>query len=190
MKAALQEELLSLETMEEVQVLDLTQLHRKMWVQKRILEILEEEELYWFRRSHQNWLLKGDNNTDFFHRVANGRERKNTILSFLDGDNLIEGDSNLVKHAIDFYKTLFGPAPGNMLPLNGDLWDNGEKVDVLDNEELTKHFSEEEIKNALFQMEKNKAAGPDKIPIEFYQHCWEIIKEDILEMFGDFILGN
>jgi len=46
MKAALQKELLSLETMEEVQVLDLTQLHRKMWVQKRILEILEEEELY------------------------------------------------------------------------------------------------------------------------------------------------
>ena len=189
MKAALQEELLSLETMEEVQVLDLTQLHRKMWVQKRILEILEEEELYWLRRSHQNWLLKGDNNTDFFHRVANGRKRKNTIISLLDGDNLIEGDSNLVKHATDFYKTLFGPAPGNMLPLNGDLWDNGEKVDVLDNEELTKHFSEEEIKNALFQMEKNKAAGPDKIPIEFYQHCWEIIKEDILVMFGDFHSG-
>ena len=113
-----------------------------MWVQKRILEILEEEELYWLRRSHQNWLLKGDNNTDFFHRVANGRKRKNTIISLLDGDNLIEGDSNLVKHATDFYKTLFGPAPGNMLPLNGDLWDNGEKVDVLDNEELTKHFSE------------------------------------------------
>jgi len=81
-----------------------------MWVQKRILEILEEEELYWLRRSHQNWLLKGDNNTDFFHRVANGRKRKNTIISLLDEDNLIEGDSNLVKHATDFYKTLFGPA--------------------------------------------------------------------------------
>jgi len=39
-------------------------------------------------------------------------------------------------------------------------------------------------------MEKNKATGPDKIPIEFYQHCWEIIKEDILEMFGDFHSGK
>jgi hypothetical protein len=55
---------------------------------------------------------------------------------------------------------------------------------------LTQPFSKTEIKEALFQMEKNKAIGPDKIPIEFYQHCWEIIKEDIIEMFGDFYAGR
>ena len=55
---------------------------------------------------------------------------------------------------------------------------------------LTKPFSETEIKAALFQMERNKAAGPDKIPIEFYQHCWDIIKEDILELFRDFHEGR
>jgi hypothetical protein len=36
-------------------------------------------------------------------------------------------------------------------------------------------------------MKKNKAAGPDKIPIDFYQHCWEIIKEDVVEMLGNFM---
>jgi len=35
-------------------------------------------------------------------------------------------------------------------------------------------------------MEKNKAAGPDKIPVEFYQSCWNIIKADILDLFNDF----
>jgi hypothetical protein len=35
-------------------------------------------------------------------------------------------------------------------------------------------------------MEKNKAAGPDKIPIEFYQVCWNIVKYDILQLFDDF----
>jgi hypothetical protein len=35
-------------------------------------------------------------------------------------------------------------------------------------------------------MEKNKAIGPDKIPIEFYQSCWEIVKDDILQLFADF----
>ena len=39
-------------------------------------------------------------------------------------------------------------------------------------------------------MEKNKAAGPDKIPIEFYQTCWDIIKSDIIELFEDFHTGN
>jgi hypothetical protein len=29
----------------------------------------------------------------------------------------------------------------------------------------------EEVKSVVDQMEKNKAAGPDGIPIEFYQVC-------------------
>jgi hypothetical protein len=39
-------------------------------------------------------------------------------------------------------------------------------------------------------MEKNKAAGPDKIPIEFYQCCWNIIKGDIIQLFADFHEGK
>jgi len=35
-------------------------------------------------------------------------------------------------------------------------------------------------------MEKNKAVGPDKIPIEFYQTCWHIVKDDIVQLFCDF----
>jgi len=35
-------------------------------------------------------------------------------------------------------------------------------------------------------MEKNKAAGPNKIPIEFYQGCWKIVKNDIIQLFDDF----
>jgi hypothetical protein len=36
----------------------------------------EEEELYSLKRSHEKWLHEGDNNTEVFHRVANGRRRK------------------------------------------------------------------------------------------------------------------
>jgi hypothetical protein len=39
-------------------------------------------------------------------------------------------------------------------------------------------------------MEKNKAAGSDNIPIEFYQACWHIIKEDIVQLFSDFHQGK
>lgn len=59
-----------------------------------------------------------------------------------------------------------------------------------DNEQLCKPFSESEIWNALSQMEKNKAAGPDSIPIEFYQACWHIIKKDIVQLFSYFHHGR
>jgi hypothetical protein len=46
-----------------------------------LLHIFEEEELYWFKRSHENWLLKGDNNTVYFHRIANGKKRSKQSIS-------------------------------------------------------------------------------------------------------------
>jgi hypothetical protein len=39
-------------------------------------------------------------------------------------------------------------------------------------------------------MGKNKAAGPDSIPIEFYQASWQIIKKDIVQPFADFYQGK
>jgi hypothetical protein len=39
-------------------------------------------------------------------------------------------------------------------------------------------------------MANNKVAGPDNIPIELYQICWEIMKEDIINLFHDFHTGN
>ncbi|CAN6179481.1 unnamed protein product [Urochloa humidicola] len=189
-KLEAQNELLELEKMEEEQILNLQQMHRKIELQKLLMDMLEEEELYWAKRSHEKWLLEGDNNTDFFHRIANGRRRKGIIVSLKKGDELIEGDEEILKHATDYYKDLFGPAPGNVFPLDPGMWGAHEKVNSEDNEWLTRPFSEEEIKGALFQMERNKAAGPDSIPIEFFQSCWEIIREDILDLFNDFHQGK
>jgi hypothetical protein len=56
----------------------------------------------------------------------------------------------------------------------------------VENEKLCRPFTKEEIKYALFQMEHNKAASPNSMPIEFFQTCWDIIKSDIVEMFNDF----
>jgi hypothetical protein len=34
----------------------------------------EDEELYCHKISHEKWLHEGDNNIEFFHRIANGRK--------------------------------------------------------------------------------------------------------------------
>lgn len=122
--------------------------------------------------------------------MANGRKRRNTIISLMDGDSIIEGDENMLAYATQYYKELFGPASGNAFPVDPNMWNPEEKVDIESNGLLSQPFSEEKIKYALFQLEKNKAVGPDKIPIEFYQSCWEVIKSDIVEMFKEFYEGN
>jgi hypothetical protein len=70
-----------------------------------------------------------------------------------------------------------------MFQVDREVWDGFEKLNELDNNVLCDHFSKKEIKEALFHMEKNKATGPDSIPAEFYQICWDIVKEDIVNLF-------
>jgi hypothetical protein len=49
---------------------------------------------------------------------------------------------------------------------------------------LSAPYSEDEVKRAFFQMEHNKAPAPDGFPAEFYQNFWEVIKTDLLDLFG------
>jgi hypothetical protein len=117
--------------------------------------------------------------------MANGCKRKSTIFSLKHGDSVIQGDEDLLQHATDFYKNLFGPVENRGVRLSEDVWNNEEKLDDTDRENLDRRFTVEEVKNVVDQIEKNKAAGPDGIPIEFYQVCWEIMKSDIMAVFDD-----
>ena len=47
-------------------------------------------------------------------------------------------------------------------------------------------FTQEEIKKVVFSMEKNTAPGPDHLPIEFFQACWDVIKVELEDMFKEF----
>ena len=55
-----------------------------------------------------------------------------------------------------------------------------------DNEVLTSEFTKSEVKTIVFQMEHNKALGPDGFPAEFYQVFWEVTKDDLMTLFMDF----
>jgi hypothetical protein len=39
-------------------------------------------------------------------------------------------------------------------------------------------------------MEHNKAPGPDGFPVEFFQAFWNLIKADLMALFGDFHSGS
>jgi hypothetical protein len=60
-------------------------------------------------------------NIAYFHRTANGRQGKSGI-QYMDNNGIsIEGTKNLLQHATDDYKDLFGPGPQNQFQLSHDF---------------------------------------------------------------------
>jgi len=69
--------------------------------------------------------------------------------------------------------------------------DEGRREDIPqvtddDKEKLIVKFSYNEVREAIFQMEHNKAPDPDGFSAEFYQALWVLIKDDLMAMFVDF----
>ena len=90
------------------------------------------------------------------------------------------------KYITEYYCGLFGPSDANLLNLDESRRDDIPQVLVDEKQGLIASFPFEEVREAVFQMEYNKALGPDGFPAEFYQVFWETIKDDLLAMFVDF----
>jgi hypothetical protein len=58
------------------------------------------------------------------------------------------------------------------------------------NSNLTKPYTDEEIKAALFQMGPTKAPGPDGFPALFNQNHWSFLKDDICSVVRGFLMGE
>lgn len=112
--------------------------------------MLREEEIYWIQRSKATTLLKGDNNTKFFHLLASGRNRKTKITQLEQEEGIIIGQNNLKKYITDYYKKLFGSPNLNHFSLDEDTRDDIPQVSNIENELLIGSFSEAEIKKSGF----------------------------------------
>ena len=102
----------------------------------------------------------------------------------------VESQNNLKYYITQFYKGLFGPSQDNNFSVVDNRIDDIPQVSQPENEILKALFTEEEIRNANFDIEHNKAPGPDGFPTEFYQHFWDLIKGDLMQMFHDLHSGD
>jgi hypothetical protein len=100
------------------------------------------------------------------------------------------GQENLKTYISNYYKALFGPSDPTSCTMDETITHDIKQISAEENNILTANFTEEEIFQALSQMERNKAPGPDGFPAEFYQTFWEVIKQDILSMFVSFQNGD
>jgi mannosylglycoprotein endo-beta-mannosidase len=93
------------------------------------------------------------------------------------------GQEKLKTFITEYYKRLFGAPAPSFVSLSEEVTHD---IAQLSNEEkyiLTSPFMEEEVFEAISNMEHNKAPEPYGFPAEFYQKFWPVIKVDLMALF-------
>ena len=78
-KKCLLSKLLDLDMREGMQVLTTADKARKIKIKAEIESLASLEEISWMQKSRALFLKQGDNNTRFFHKLANSHRRANTM---------------------------------------------------------------------------------------------------------------
>jgi hypothetical protein len=96
--------------------------------------------------------------------------RRQRIYSLENDDGTcIVDEEELKNHIANYYKNLFGKPNASSIELGESIIHDIPQVSDSENEILTANFTMDEVKKAVFNMEHNKAPGPDGFPAEFYQ---------------------
>jgi hypothetical protein len=100
---------------------------------------------------------EGGNNTKCFYLIANGKHRKKRIYQLEQDEGTIVGEENLKVYITEYYKRLFGDPVQNSFSMNEGEVSDIPQVSPDENSILTAAFPEEEVFEAISQMEHNKA---------------------------------
>jgi len=148
-------------------------------------EALNKQECFWQEKARLNWHLEGDRNTKFFHRIAKIKTTSKTITTLQDREQVITDQTHISNHIVEYYKNLFC----TNVVLQEQLLAQEVIPKLITNEInnlLTMLPSHQEIKSAVFSLNKDSAPGPDGFGAFFYQTYWDIIKEDVVKAVLEF----
>ena len=117
----------------------------------QLREAMRQEEIWLTQRSRVLWLREGDHNTGYFQAQAAQRKRMNKIQGLTMADGAVWANESEDKAEVQsFYQNLYqsqGYSAANNLLSHVRV-----KVTEAMNVELTKPYTADEVRLALFQM--------------------------------------
>ncbi|XP_021626130.1 uncharacterized protein LOC110624960 [Manihot esculenta] len=158
-------------------------LHQKME------EVLKQEELYWFQRSKEEWIVSGERNTKFHHLAVKVKKKRKLISALQDSNGQwVTAEASLENLVVQFYKGLFTNDSTYVLSnLEGIAC---RRIPEELRADLEKSYEKEEVARALFQMAPFKTAGEDGFTAGFFQRSWSVLGNVVCDLVLGVLHGN
>lgn len=150
-------ELHKLDRDEEMDDLNSEDPKRREELRSKLNIVLKDEESLWRTRAKQHWLREGDDNTKFFHSIANGRRRVNEIGPIVDEGLTITEEDDKKKYFFRKFKKYFTSevlAPKSFGDWKDLFWENGVSTSKLSS--LTRPFQLAKIRKRSSTLGKIK----------------------------------
>ncbi|XP_015160335.1 uncharacterized protein [Solanum tuberosum] len=158
-------------------------------INARYIRFLKIEDSILKQKTQLQWFKEGDCNTKYFHSLVRGRKKRLFIHKITREDEVwIQGDDVIAEAACDHFQKIF--TGDNKLINEGALDCIPLMVNQEKNDSLTALPNLEELKEVVFSMNPNSAAGPDGMNGYFFQKCWHMIKHDLLGVTQAFFCGQ
>ncbi|XP_019432655.1 PREDICTED: uncharacterized protein LOC109339640 [Lupinus angustifolius] len=164
---------------------DISLLDQEDLAQTELMNALLVEESFWMEKSKINWHTMGDRNTSFFHKVTKIRQGTKSLSMIKDGESILSNQVDIENHVLAYYTNLF--ASPNNTAYNSLIHDMIPRlVTDDDNSMLTQLPLHNEIKAAVFALNREGAPGPDGFSGCFFQNLWDIINIEVCNVVLQF----
>ena len=116
--------------------------------------------------------------------MANGRRNRKFIKVLENESGLVLNNSeSITKEILLYFEKLYASPTGESWSVEGLDWSliSEESASRLDSP-----FTKKEISKTIFQLDRDKALGPDGFKFAVFQDCLDVIKEDLVRVFAKF----
>ncbi|GJW60307.1 RNA-directed DNA polymerase, eukaryota, reverse transcriptase zinc-binding domain protein, partial [Tanacetum coccineum] len=149
--------------------------------------VAEDELKLLHQKVRIQWLKEGDKNTSYFHRILKSRKHQGRV-EFICGEDgsRYEGREvagQFVKHFHSFLGTKHSVINMSFL---GDIVSL--KLTEEEVADMIIEVNDKEIKEAIFDIDSDKAAGRDGYSSCFFKKSWEIVGKDVCKAIKEFFI--
>ncbi|KAJ3589478.1 hypothetical protein NHX12_010323 [Muraenolepis orangiensis] len=124
--------------------------------------------------------------TSFFFGLEKKNGQRRVIHSLLSGTGQeITEPSQIRRRAVSFYSTLYASEYEEGETLSEGFWDGLPQVSEEANSQLEGPLTIQELQTALQGMQGRRAPGIDGLSVEFYKAYWDVLSNDLLDVFNE-----
>jgi hypothetical protein len=136
-----------------------------------------------WQQARLRWLKEGDANTKFFNGIMSARRRRNTIQLLQVNGSQVTGVQDIRSAVFTYFSSHFK----RMVEVRPGVYNLPfRRLSVIEAGSLTRPFTVDEVKQAVWDCDSNKSPGPDGISFGFLKKFWTDIKVDFLRFVMEF----